>query len=312
MKKEPLPILLAQDMNLERFGEKRNSAIKKHVVALAEKLGLPINLVHVDDLVNYPVNSHYYKPFIDRLIQERKKNLARLSHSSHVKMRPLFLTGSVLPTLLTLSKRQKQYELMAVGTHGRRGISRMILGSVSEELVRNSSLPVLVVGAVAQKHAPRMSDLGSKILLATDLGPSSKRAQDRALWLAQKTGMKLVLFHSLFEGLHIVYQTAFVSSRGRRELDLLLKGLEHNARAQMEKIKKLVETHGVSCDVVLENRPLETSSAILSLLKSKSKFPFAIVVMGTHARNLLSQAFLGSTIREVILESPVPVFSVHP
>lgn len=54
--------------------------------------------------------------------------------------------GSVVPTIIDYA-RNGQYDLIIIGTHGRTGLSRFILGSIAENVVRRSEVPVLTVRA---------------------------------------------------------------------------------------------------------------------------------------------------------------------
>lgn len=87
-------------------------------------------------------------------------------------------------------------DLLVLGTHGRRGLAKLALGSVSEELLRCAPCPVITVGPNLQ--TPHVPDLGlGTILFATDFGPGSKKALPLALKLAAAHGSKLVLLHMI-------------------------------------------------------------------------------------------------------------------
>jgi universal stress protein A len=58
--------------------------------------------------------------------------------------------GEAASTILRVAK-DKDYDLIALGTHGRTGLAHVLLGSVAERVLRRSDLPVLTVRE--QKHA---------------------------------------------------------------------------------------------------------------------------------------------------------------
>ena len=68
--------------------------------------------------------------------------------SAHLKVATILLEGDTVEALLDLTRSQT-FDLIIVGSHGRGGISRAILGSVAEGILRRASIPVLVT------HAPR-------------------------------------------------------------------------------------------------------------------------------------------------------------
>jgi nucleotide-binding universal stress UspA family protein len=68
--------------------------------------------------------------------------------SAHLKVTTILLEGDTVEALLDFTRSQT-FDLIIVGSHGRGGISRAILGSVAEGILRRASIPVLVT------HAPR-------------------------------------------------------------------------------------------------------------------------------------------------------------
>jgi nucleotide-binding universal stress UspA family protein len=309
--RKPRPILLADDVSIEPGHVTRSNSVKRHAAFLANLLQTSIDLIHVEDVTLYPVNASYYRPFIERYLGDQKRKLTSLAESTQATIRPLFVSGLVVPRLLELTSGKKRpYEMLALGTHGRKGLTRMILGSVAEDMIRNSKVPVLVVGPAAQSKPPVLPQAGkAKIVVATDLGENSKKAEAYALDLAQRMNQAdVVLFHSLYEGLHPVLQTAFSSSAGQRQLGNWLEEMKDKALRELDKRKKHFSKAGIACEVILNIDSVDAAAAILAELKSVKA---NVLIMGTHGRNFLVGAFLGSTARGVILESPVPVITVH-
>ena len=69
---------------------------------------------------------------------------------------------------------QHGIDLIVVGTHGRRGVQRLLLGSTSEMVLHNATCPVLTIGPYVE--APRIFSLKlENILFATDLGEQSQQ-----------------------------------------------------------------------------------------------------------------------------------------
>jgi nucleotide-binding universal stress UspA family protein len=91
---------------------------------------------------------------------------------------------------------QKQVDLVVVGTHGRRGIEKVLLGSVAEQVFRDATCPVLTVGPYSYRES--RVDLTGEIrtyLFATDFGETSLRALPQAASLASQTNAGLILLH---------------------------------------------------------------------------------------------------------------------
>ena len=91
---------------------------------------------------------------------------------------------------------QEQIDLIAVGTDARRGIEKVLLGSVAEQVFRDASCPVLTVGP--HSYQDRRVYLPGEIrtcLFATDFSEASLRALPQAVSLAHQTKAKLILLH---------------------------------------------------------------------------------------------------------------------
>jgi nucleotide-binding universal stress UspA family protein len=88
---------------------------------------------------------------------------------------------------------QNQIELLVLGTHGRRGIGKMLLGSVAENAFRHADCLVLTVGP--NSYPLDFSRTSPKFLFATDFGEGSLHALPYAISLANHFGAKLVLLH---------------------------------------------------------------------------------------------------------------------
>ena len=91
---------------------------------------------------------------------------------------------------------QKQIDLIVVGTHARRGIEKVLLGSVAERVFRDASCPVLTIGS--HSYQDRRVDLPGETqtyLFATDFSEASLRALPQAVSLANQTKAKLILLH---------------------------------------------------------------------------------------------------------------------
>jgi universal stress protein A len=88
---------------------------------------------------------------------------------------------------------RNEIDLLVVATHGRSGFSRMLHGSVAEELFRNISCPTLNVGPEVRGRASREFAI-QRILLATDFDPHST-APKYAGWLAREFNANLSVLH---------------------------------------------------------------------------------------------------------------------
>ncbi len=97
--------------------------------------------------------------------------------------------GPVWEVVLDVIQRER-IDLLVLGTHGRTGLKKLVLGSIAEQLFRRAPCPVLTVGpSVVLSRQIR------RVLLATDFGSASVQALPYAMDFANQRGGKLILLH---------------------------------------------------------------------------------------------------------------------
>jgi nucleotide-binding universal stress UspA family protein len=300
-------ILAAIDLGFDEGWERRARLAIDQALQLASALGGGVDLVHVADL---PASGGKLQQGAVQLLKhfasEQKDKLTRLSNETRsaraLPVSPVFIKGDPVTKLIQLASKKAQYECVVLSTHGRTGISRMLMGSVAEELIRHSRIPVLCVG-------PRSSATEDRLhLVATDLGVNSRKAEKCALEWAVRMKARGVIYHSLREGLHPVLQSAYGAGAGSKDLEALLKPHRERALKALELRAKEWKRKGLHCEIFLDESPHAAETGVLQAVGSRKA---SLVFMGTHGRNLAARAFLGSTAREVLLGSPAPVVSVR-
>lgn len=181
-----------------------------------------------------------------------------------------------------------QAQLIAVGTHGRTGLRRMLLGSVADQVVRAAHCPVLVA-------RPQREGV---ILAATDLTDPALPAIELAAAEAKRSGRKLVVMH------------AMESREGDAAMGLLgaLPALDtpETRAARRTLASQIIHTAlqrlGVQAEVVIAEE-----DALKETLALAESLPASLVVVGTHGRSGLSRVVLGSMAARVIEHAPCSV-----
>jgi nucleotide-binding universal stress UspA family protein len=132
------------------FGECAEQALEI-AIGLATKLDAKLTLLHVCEL---PVSAYamyaqgLYFP-MDELEAAAKKALDEASAKLKARIpnaESVLASGTAVEQILN-ARKDNDVDLIVMGTHGRRGISRVLLGSVAEKTVRLSPVPVLTVPA---------------------------------------------------------------------------------------------------------------------------------------------------------------------
>jgi nucleotide-binding universal stress UspA family protein len=110
----------------------------------------------------------------------------------------LIVEGDIQSSL-DIAIRSNHIDLVVIGTHGRTGIEKFVLGSVAEEIFRHVTCPVLTVGPHADFSTPESTEI-REILYATDFNPQAQRAAAYAVSLAEEFQAGLTLLNVIPEG----------------------------------------------------------------------------------------------------------------
>ena len=147
----PKLLLVATD-----FSEPSSAALT-YAVELAKGIGAKVHLVHADELpvIGFPDGTLTISAeMASRIISAAEKALADLvrTHAdAGVELTTSLEQADPRDGILAAAKRLEA-DMIVVGTHGRRGIARALIGSVAENVVRRAEIPVLTVHAAGTIH----------------------------------------------------------------------------------------------------------------------------------------------------------------
>lgn len=164
--------------------------------SLAKAFGADLTVINVLPAETWQALPMDFSPELDRekfQAQEKMKGLdARIPRGKQA--RSLLVERGPIWEVLASVIEKRGIDLVIMGTRGRGGAVKLMLGSVAEAVLRQAPCPVLTVGPNVV-HAESVEF--RRILFATDFGPASAKALPYALSLAAKPGAKLVLLHMI-------------------------------------------------------------------------------------------------------------------
>lgn len=137
----------------------------------------------------------------DRCADEEAKRRMRNLAQSRLLSPEMIASEDIVRGDLSLVQKhieQNEIDLLVIGTHGRTGFERLMLGSFAETVIRTASCPVLTVGPHT-KHLVSHEFLPRQVLFATDASPDSFRALHDAILFAHGRG-ELTIIHVLADG----------------------------------------------------------------------------------------------------------------
>ncbi|WP_367175382.1 universal stress protein [Haloarcula rubripromontorii] len=188
---------------------------------------------------------------------------------------------------------ENDIDLIVMGTHGRTGVRRFLLGSVTEKVVRLADVPVLSVKADAEPGTVSFDD----ILLPTDGSSGAEAAIEPAGALASATDATVNLVSVVdTRSLGIdVGSTVIVDELESVATDAVGDASDRLSGLGVETVETAI-THGVPYRAILD--AIEDTDANL-------------VVIGTHGRTGVDRYLLGSVAEKLVRTSPVPVMTVR-
>ena len=186
------------------------------------------------------------------------------------------LHGQCVDAIEVLARRSEA-QAIVIGTHGRTGIARSVLGSVTEELIRRSDVPVVAV----HEHDEMRT---GPIAVPFDESPAAHAALETAIWIASARGLSVAVIHA-----------CDASAQYPIRLNALLDGAAKRVRAR-----------GVSVEVVVREGPTAQT-----LVTAVDALECCMIVMGTHGRSFFSRLVLGSVAAYVVEHACVPVVTVR-
>jgi nucleotide-binding universal stress UspA family protein len=194
-----------------------------YVKGIARQYGATVHAVHVRFRDTYPIVGPEALPQIVTAAEEQAKfeeqqlheMLADVPHDVSVS------AGDLWPTIFE-KVRQQNIDMIVIGTRGRTGVARAILGSVAEEIFRRAPCPVLTVGPHISRDTERRLEM-KEILCAIDFSPESLSALPYAVSLAQEHQARLTLLDVVGEQKvgELVHPENYKESTERRLRDLV-------------------------------------------------------------------------------------------
>jgi nucleotide-binding universal stress UspA family protein len=233
---------------------------------------------------------------------EARDKLGQISsHFETIPHRNYVRHGAVWKNLAAIVEESKIH-LMVVGTHGRTGLEKLLLGSVAEDILRHASCPVLTVGPKVAGRAklPAFANHGSdlapvelevrQILFATNFSTSAVHGGQVAAWLAEE-------FHSRLTLMHVMEDYSGLGSQP--------EPIEEN----LQKLRNLIPLNS-ELQYIPETL-VEFGRAPERILKAAEEREADMIILGARAPLEVGTTHLPSAAHHVIAHAHCPVLTVR-
>jgi nucleotide-binding universal stress UspA family protein len=273
-----------------------------HALSLADHYQAQLVAQHIVELWRHPsasfaASAGLYAEFRQALQESGMKQLQEfVKNHSHNGIQPeLVVHEGIAPDSILSFAQAHKTDVIVMGTHGRRGYDRLMLGSVTDRVMRTAPCPVLAVSKPPHDSVAAGKERGhvhhlSRILFCADFSENSERALNYAISATAEYDAELTLLHVL-EGVPSPAKT------------------EEAIAAATERLDKLIPPGG------RKNVKIKTAVRIgkpyWQIVQLALEAQIDLVTMGVRGRGALDLAVFGSTTYRVIQLGSCPVLAVH-
>ena len=303
---QPTQILVPTD-----FSPGADAALARATV-LARAFGSELHLLHVTVLfggeVHFPEHLSQdlesLQASLDEHAAEQLETRSKLPSSRELKVKHARRRAIAPAPEIEAYAEEHGIDLIVIGTHGRRGLRRLLLGSVAEEVLRSAPCPVMTVKASGESGDeagdPSEANPSRRLVVPFDFSDQSEAGLQRAIELAKT-------FDGSIDVVHVVAPP--IPPGGMAGIPLpgpgfgeLLPAVTKTLRARVDRIVEGLDSAlpPIECHV-LEGPTAET------LVDHANGTEADLIVVGGHGLNGLSRFLLGSVSEKVVRAADCPV-----
>lgn len=257
-------------------------------IAVARRFASRVHIANVVTPVVYAADLSMAPVTMDRAASGAKESMEEWAGHpllAGIKHKEVVLEGPLVDELQKYVD-DKKIDLVVVGTAGRKGMEKLFMGSAAENIVRHLSCPVMIAG-------PRVGAVPIQyrnILFATSLHPTSLRAAQYAVSLAEEMDSHLTLLH-------------VDASDGKQKFD------EASRNAIYQQLRNLLPL-----DSECWCRPkvrFELGDPAMQILSAASQDDADLIVMSSHDAPIFADHAPWSVLAKVVRDAKCPVLAVR-
>ena len=280
------------------FSEFSDKAVE-YALFLAEKYCASITLLHVIILFQEDYDEEEQLKVYEQMVQKKEKEKAKQLESPcltakkrGIAVNSVLLRGFSIANSILEYTSENDFDLLVMGTHGHTGFKQLLLGSVTEKVVRESPIPVLTIHKDYNKIEIK------EILVPVDLSKQSQTAINQGKAIAQE-------FKATLEFLHVVEMEAHPEFYNISFEPILKENpqLAHHITGNM------IKATGIAKDQA--TYAVKEGKVYKEIKKYADNSQIDLIVMGTHGRDDLGDFLLGSNSERVLRIATCPVLTMR-
>lgn len=297
------------------FSDASDLALRR-AADLATRTGAELHVLHVvpgispevvfDDLSSD--DRAFYRRFFDEADATLTARFAWVD-GDRVQAKRVISKGAPAQIILDYAERE-QCDLLVMGTHGRRGLQRLFLGSVAEDVLRRTDIPVMIV----PEHASGRASI-RLVLAPTDFSDPSRWALAVAADFAALYGARLELLHALEPERFVEAITGAEIAAG------LIPELRTEAERQLEAFAKASTLSEALAESVGVDEPVEggrqgrsvvgyhvvEGRAAKTIAETARAHGADVIVLAKRGLHGVERLLLGSVTERVCRLAPCPI-----
>lgn len=286
------------------------SHTEKSLKSLVKQTSASVEPVFVltPDQINLDIESEanwveFYRSAARKQILQQIKNIKGITFSEPtILFQKRSSITSAVKMLATYALRKK-VDIIVVGTHARKGVSRLFLGSFAETLLMHSKVPIFIVNPTTQAGL-----INRHILFATDFNEKAYTVFRRIILLAQSLKAKLTIFHAVLHPVEPFLASGALLLGGvwqasQNDFDDQKQAYIQKANKWAEEAKKL----GVLTKIQISNGGVSVPYAVLKFANQNKVGLIAIAAKS----GLVASTLIGSVTRQIVRNSKCPIWVIH-
>lgn len=199
-------------------------------------------------------------------------------------------------------RQANRADLLVIGSHGRSGFERLLLGSVTEKVIRQAPCPTLVVPRRAPDASADTPVHFRSILCPVDFSDGALRALEYAMTLAEEADARLTVLHVI----ELPPELREHPVSGDFDVD------DVRAAAEAERLRRLRELIPAEARIYCRaETAVREGAAYREILKEAAERNADLIVMGVRGRGALDLLVFGSNTARVVRRATCPVLIVH-
>jgi nucleotide-binding universal stress UspA family protein len=275
--------------------------VMTHAAHLARETGAELHVLHVYEVSASKPTSGPDEGAADfrSRITERIRQIGAEFGGEDLRTVAVVRTGEAPAPVINEYAADASIDLIVVGTHGRRGLKRVFMGSVAEEIIRSAPCPVYCIRQGEDQHTPAIR-LPHRIVVPTDFSEYAHRAiAATRRFASDATEVHLV---------HVVEDMVPPAIYGLEYPTYhdMTAEIEQHARTELANLAGTIL--GGDAEVVTAVVTGYPASAITDYARDNDA---DLIVLTTHGRSGVERLLLGSVTEKIVRTSEIPVLIVR-